>query len=650
MLIKTELKKVPLCECPKFTKRELSKSKYNYLATAKICEIRRCGKILVVDYYNSKTKELKARFFCDKKNYISYLPLNDEWSYKNITSLLSSDGSSSGSLSKSDDMNAVCDFLDVKKSIGSSFWVGSNYFEGILGACGRFVSDCYERERIKAQDRKYERMSRHFSYFPKKYPESVDFWADSKAFGGTYIFFSNLDKKHKRKGLCGHCGKTFVLPANIKHNQQTECPKCHSKAIYCAERYIGSKKDKALICYPFKHENQLCLEWSEAIRTYSDKGKPNIRYDAKARTLYLVEKDKKIIYSYGFQYIQYFWGSYWSNWGQNPVYRKAFTFSDDLNNVFGNTYYNVDLKKIVENESRPFDFIKLLDNLKNIPQSEYLCKLGLTALTSELSEEEIKAGKNFSQCLGVNQQYLSMYRDFAVTASEHCSIKIAREYVTPEWLKTYRALKKECDFLDIDSFLPYMSLNKFFNYTHKQLEFFPNETLYHVSVWLRDYIRMSEDLNVVLSKSNMFPKNIKKAHDEILNRYNQLKAEEKEQSSKDALSLVNDFFKGYEKDGYTVLVPKEKADFIREGQELSHCVGRGSYYESHIMGERMIFFIRRSKEPQKAFYTAEIDMFDFRVLQLYGYGDKRATPEIKAFTAEFSKWLKTQKQKLRKAG
>ena len=64
----------------------------------------------------------------------------------------------------------------------------------------------------------------------------------------------------------------------------------------------------------------------------------------------------------------------------------------------------------------------------------------------------------------------------------------------------------------------------------------------------------------------------------------------------------------------------------------------------------MIFFVRRINEPDKAYYTAEIDMFDFRVTQCYGYGDKPAIPEVKNFINEFARWLKSQKHKLRKAG
>lgn len=204
--------------------------------------------------------------------------------------------------------------------------------------------------------------------------------------------------------------------------------------------------------------------------------------------------------------------------------------------------------------------------------------------------------------------------------------------------------------MDIISLLPYMTLNKACSYAYTQEKIHQATTVSQILIWLRDYIKMSEDLDVTLRKNNMFPKDIKKAHDDVMKRYNIVRAEKESKASKEALALVNSFFSGYEKDGFTILVPKEKADFVREGQELSHCVGSDRYYQNHIAGKKMIFFIRKVSEPNKAYYTAEIDMLDFRVTQCYGYGDKPAIPEVRKFINEFARWLKSQKNKLRKAG
>ena len=57
----------------------------------------------------------------------------------------------------------------------------------------------------------------------------------------------------------------------------------------------------------------------------------------------------------------------------------------------------------------------------------------------------------------------------------------------------------------------------------------------------------------------------------------------------------------------------------------------------HLEGNRMVFFIRRASEPEKAYFTAEIDMNAGRILQLYGFGDCSAPREVRAFTEGFAR-------------
>ena len=651
MLIKEELKKVPPCKCPKLSKKELSKNP-TYSVTVKICEVQHCGEILVADYYSTEDSILQVRFFSDAKNYISYVVKDDKWTTNAIRNLLHINSSDYFSYKISEYIEAL-KFLDVQKPYNDyrAYYIGNEYLrcEGVFGVCSKFIQEVNHEKHRKASDRKWEKEQYHHSLFPHIYSEKVNLWAEEKVFDTTYIFFTKLDKKRKRRGLCGHCGKWFNVPANIKHNSQGECPECHRKATFCADRYKTSKVDKATICYPFKKDGQLLVEWSNVYRQYFANGKPYFTYDKFARTLYLNEKGVQKIYSYGTSGYFFSCGG-WCSWGRTPIYREAFTYSEELHLIFGEKYYNVNLKQVVESEKRPFDFIKLLDNLKNIPQTEYLCKLGLTMLASQLTENDYSEGSGFSKCLGVNQQYLPLYREYGVTASEHRAIKASKEYLTPLWLEQYRMLKSIEDMFCVDDLLMHMTIHKLCKYLKTQQVLRPSETLPHIAVWLRDYINMNESLDIRLSKSNMFPKDIKAAHDIINQRYQIVMEERRKIAKEEALELVYDIFDCYTKNGYTVLTPKSREDFIREGQELSHCVGGQSYYDRHVAGEKMIFFVRKAEKPEKAFYTAEIDMVTFIVTQLYGYGDKPATPEVRKFTKEFAHWLKGQKKKLRKAG
>ena len=75
-----------------------------------------------------------------------------------------------------------------------------------------------------------------------------------------------------------------------------------------------------------------------------------------------------------------------------------------------------------------------------------------------------------------------------------------------------------------------------------------------------------------------------------------------------------------------------------------------TYYESHILGRNMIFFIRKAEAPRKPYFTAEIEMDTGRIRQLYGFGDCSAPKEVRAFTEGFARaavrWKSSGTQKV----
>lgn len=644
MLIKAELKKVPSCECPTFSKKELKE--VQYIAAAKVVEVDRCGEILVVDYYSSKDKKLQVRFFSDGKNYISYITDEDKWSKVTIANLINGECKSIETHRK-----LAARFLGLSDYVGKySVWIGNKSVEGMKAVCSRFIANISQEQSRKASNRKYEKMQSHFSMFSKSYNGKLDSFCEAKVFNTSYIFFSNLDEKRKRKAVCTHCGKHFTLSADIKHKQVGECPKCKHKIRYYAVRYHKSVKDTSTVCYLSKVDNQLLADFLTVTRTSDNLGGLKYEYEPFARTLYLNEKGEEKIYSYGLRSIPWY-GYVWCDWGKRPVYREAFTYTENLNDIFGQKYYNVDLKAVITAEKHPFDFIKLLDNLKENPCCEYLCKIGLTKLASQLEIGDYNPrGKSFSEVLGITSQYIPMYRDMAITAKEHRAVRNADVFVTHEWIEKYRDIgAKLGDYFDITEMLEKMSLNKFYKYLISQKAIHCETNLNQIATWFRDYIRMSEQLDVKLDKRNLYPADIKKAHDTIQKRLYEVQKTMKDIASKAALELANNFFKGYEKDGFTVLMPHDRQDFIREGQELSHCVGQERYYKNHISGEKMIFFIRKADKPGKAYFTAEINMVTFSVIQLYGYGDCLPPANVRKFTREFALWLKSETKKLRKA-
>lgn len=112
---------------------------------------------------------------------------------------------------------------------------------------------------------------------------------------------------------------------------------------------------------------------------------------------------------------------------------------------------------------------------------------------------------------------------------------------------------------------------------------------------------------------------LRKAHDDIVEIYNNLCDEIKE---KEFLAKAEKLKKRWEKleyneDQFIVVMPNDMSDIVNEGFELSHCVK--TYINDVITEKTIIMFIRRTAEPDKPFYTLEIR--DKVVRQCHGFAN-----------------------------
>lgn len=156
--------------------------------------------------------------------------------------------------------------------------------------------------------------------------------------------------------------------------------------------------------------------------------------------------------------------------------------------------------------------------------------------------------------------------------------------------------------------------------------------------YYRDYCSMAEkngeDLNAV-----RYPRNLIAAHDreatKTQERIDTANKAEFDARAKKLLALA------WEKDGLMIRPALSEAELRAEGKSLSHCVG--GYAGRMRRGETAILFIRRAAEPEKSFYTLELDEKGRRAVQNRGNKNCARTPEVKTFEAE---WLEHVKKDL----
>ena len=149
-----------------------------------------------------------------------------------------------------------------------------------------------------------------------------------------------------------------------------------------------------------------------------------------------------------------------------------------------------------------------------------------------------------------------------------------------------------------------------------------------------DYLDMASKLKWNMkSKTVLFPRDVEKAHDLAIEQFN--KHKQMELSNK-LLKVANTGIYSFESDDYVIVIPKNGADLVNEGEKLHHCVA--TYTDKVLNGSTMILFIRKKSQKKKPFYTMEWK--NNHIVQCRGLKNCDMTPEVKKFATDFENHMK----------
>jgi hypothetical protein len=146
---------------------------------------------------------------------------------------------------------------------------------------------------------------------------------------------------------------------------------------------------------------------------------------------------------------------------------------------------------------------------------------------------------------------------------------------------------------------------------------------------LRDYVRMSVEMKVKFEK---YPKSLKKEHDIILLNYKTMQDEKKRAEFEKAVTKEDYSKLAFRDKVYSIILPKEPNDVIREGESLSHCVA--SYVNDIIKERCKIIFMRPTKQLDESLLTIEVRDNKY-IRQIRGKQNRNALKEEMNF---ISKW------------
>lgn len=155
----------------------------------------------------------------------------------------------------------------------------------------------------------------------------------------------------------------------------------------------------------------------------------------------------------------------------------------------------------------------------------------------------------------------------------------------------------------------YASVGKILKYIQKQTEKRKEEkghttyTLEGIIRAYRDYLRECEQLHFDLhDREILFPKDLVAAHDRTMKQIAFEKNKADQEKFQKAVEKLEKF--AWREGEFFIRPAREQMELTAEGKALHHCVG--GYIRRMAEGETAIFFLRKVSEPDKPFYTLEL--------------------------------------------
>ena len=168
-----------------------------------------------------------------------------------------------------------------------------------------------------------------------------------------------------------------------------------------------------------------------------------------------------------------------------------------------------------------------------------------------------------------------------------------------------------------------------------------------------DYVQMKASQGYEMNDINLFPKDFRRRHDEMVLEAEKEKMDKRKKEVLERFKRVKRKYKSLS-DRYSaaagelIIRPaKDAAEIVEEGRLLHHCVGGDTYLRKHDSGMSTILFLRKAEKKDIPYITVEIR--DEEVIQWYGAYDQKPDKTLidswlKAYTKELTK-RKKQKAK-----
>lgn len=433
----------------------------------------------------------------------------------------------------------------------------------------------------------------------------------------------NLIIKRKNIYRCTNCNNVFI--SNEKINQLCKCPKCKNyyKVKMCNLKKYTFREDLAI----FDKVDKYYVERIFELRSDFDGNSFKTKYFEWGRKIYdenfdLIHEimNDNTIGTTGGYFVSYRAGILDNHWKKSNSWCSPISYADEF------TYYPGNIKSII-GRMKQYKYSMIWDLLENITIKcdliyllknydyciEILTKMKLYNLA--LCPKTFRNKKTFEErFLGLTKDYLPFIQKYNLTISELEALSLVKE-------KDIELIKLASEITNLKTLNEYINIKKAFKLTDLNTD---NCSEYS------DYLNMLVTMQVSLKdKAIAYPKNIKKAHDEVLEQFET----RKDKYIKNAIETKSKKLgKFIFKDSKFIIFPAKSMEMLEdESSQQNNCVR--TYGEKIAKGECDIYFMRLITNKNKSLVTVEVK--DNKVVQQRTKNNQDTTKEQKRFLANW---------------
>lgn len=562
-------------------------------------------------------------------------------------------------LTLSDDKR-IRHFLTEQSSFPDFY--GSKKEQPAIELLEHFQTDILGLRLAEKKARFAEEVDLRMEEVPRRLPKSFAKWVDSKPLlHSRYIFYQRI-KRNVAECTCTHCGHDFLLERGKgrqfpTHNAKGQCPVCGTKATFkvkgrtaqLSDREYAAiaqrtKKDEVVIRFFTLHRDfvgpnyeTVCSESARLFLSNSGEvtGKYKDGWSAKTNRHGWHPVNDTIVGTAREVDFEVRLGMYRSVW--NDWFQKRYLFTRNLHSILKQLNLSFDLKRVFQREA--VDVTSHLLRSFKYPFAPSLYRIGLERLSCDLlggyfdPVSEVRTGPLHKQ-LGISKDVLrwamegNWGKEMLHFAASMNDPRLQKDEIS--WF-----VEKEIPILETQTVHQYATYHRMIRYLTEQQEKHSGLNAYSrehmlIGQW-RDYLDMCRKLEYDLKQDRVvFPTDLQREHDKVVTLIKVQQNAEADQKIREIYPGLEEEY-GYEDEQYLICPPQSFQDFMQEGKQLEHCVCANGYYNGHIKGERLIFFVREKVDVQKPFYTLEYDVVGQRIMQLRGYRNQAAPREVRQF-------------------